>query len=207
MKNFALISLFLLATLSLFAQKKEAQPVYQDKAFIQDYSIKYYWPKGSQTMIIAAHSDRNKDIKLLSNEGLFLPRDGQFLHPGSFIADKRYRTQAPKQVRVLSTFENQFVFADDKAVFSQAWAGRVYAKHELAGVTLLAASGTSTFLLSDGTNLHVLEEGKTTFKTAVGSDRILEIRFHAPTGSFFVLGTGSLSQMNPVTKSLITLVK
>ena len=207
MKNIALISLWLLSSVSLFAQKKEAQPVYQDKPFIQDYSIKYYWPKGSQATIIAAHSDRNKDIKLLSDEGLFLPKDGQFLHPGTLSADKRYRTQAPKKVQALTTFENQFMFADDKAIFSQAWAGSIYAKHELKGVKIVAAGSRSSFLLSDGNSLHLLEGEKTTFKSTLGSERILEIKFHAPTSSFFVLASGSLSQLNAVTKSIITLAK
>ena len=48
-----------------YAQKvtPKGQPVYQDKPFLQDYSIKYYI-KSNNTKLLNVASDRNGSIKI-----------------------------------------------------------------------------------------------------------------------------------------------
>jgi len=130
------ITLFLLfLSVVAYGQKKSNQPVYVDKPYMQDYSIKYYL-KDSQVALKSAFADRNGAIKIFSSAGLLLPHDGQFLYPGNLLPDQRNRTSAPKKIQSLLAHENQFVFVDDKAIFSHAWAGTLYSTHELPGCSL-----------------------------------------------------------------------
>ena len=163
-KSIAIFLLFLSA--GVYGQKKSSQPVYVDRPYMQDYSVKYY-AKDSQVALKSAFADRNGSIKIFSSAGLMLPHDGQFLYPGVLMADKRNRTSAPKKIQSLLAHENQFVFVDDKAIFSHAWAGTLYSTHELPGANLAAGGNDFTFLISDGSSLHLVKKSKTLFKVNV----------------------------------------
>jgi hypothetical protein len=72
-----------------YAQKQHELVVHVDKAFLQDFSIKYK-PLDPATVLIAANTDRNGCIRVFSSAGVLLTHDGQFLYPGSLRADNRY---------------------------------------------------------------------------------------------------------------------
>ena len=97
-KSIAIFLLFLSA--GVYGQKKSSQPVYVDRPYMQDYSVKYY-AKDSQVALKSAYADRNGAIKIFSSAGLMLPHDGQFLYPGSLLPDKRNRTSSPKKIQSL----------------------------------------------------------------------------------------------------------
>lgn len=62
---------------------------YLDAPFSQRYSIKYYFNDSTvQPLSIAA--DHNSTIKILSNNGLLIPRAGELLYPGSIVKDVSY---------------------------------------------------------------------------------------------------------------------
>jgi hypothetical protein len=194
MKKIMSLLLVVISTYCL-GQKNAGQPVYIDKPFYQDYSIKYYHQ--DKSALKSAFADRNGAIKILGSTGLMLPHDGAFLYPGSLRPDQRNRTSSNKKIQSLTVYENQFVFMDDKAIFSHAWAGTLYAKHELANATILAGGTDFTFLISDGSELHLVNKSKTLFKTRIANDTILSIRHERKGGYFWVLTNQGLYRFDP----------
>ena len=122
--------LFCVAMISSCGEKTNTtQPVYQDVAFAQDFSIKYELPDTSFKLLAVA-SDRNGVVQVLSSKGLMKTYAGEFLYPGSLVTDRTYRPIADKKIQGLGVYRNQFVYADNKAVLANAWAGNLYAWHK-----------------------------------------------------------------------------
>ena len=46
---------------------KTGQPVYIDKPFIQEFSVKYYLPDDGKSSIVSVAADRNGLIKVISS--------------------------------------------------------------------------------------------------------------------------------------------
>ena len=73
MKNIQQSILIFLGIFTFFqpilAQKSQ-QPVYQDKPYWQDYSIKYFLNKDQNSSLINAESDRNGNIILMSSRSI-----------------------------------------------------------------------------------------------------------------------------------------
>ena len=61
-------------------------PVHQDQPYIQDYSIKYTVPD-KNIQLSQVVSDRNGYIQVFSSKGLLRLRAGEFLFPGTLVAD------------------------------------------------------------------------------------------------------------------------
>jgi hypothetical protein len=173
---------------------KTSQPVYRDKPFLQDYSIKYYL-KSTNTKLIEVASDRNGSIKIFSSEGLLQPHDGQFLYPGTIVADKTYRTLGDKKIQGLSSYQNQFVLLDNKTVLSNAWAGKLLSKHDLSKANLFAGGKDFTFLVSDGKSLQLIRDAATLWKGSLDGDEVIDLGYQASTNTFLILGKKSLSAL------------
>src|SRR5215217_5078678 len=97
------------------------QPQYEDKPFMQDFSVKYY----SDTItahLLQAFSDRNGAIKVFSKEGMLHTYDGKFQYPGSLDPDKSYRFLTDKKIAAIGLYDQQIVYLSDSVVFSNAWA-------------------------------------------------------------------------------------
>ncbi|WP_259016405.1 hypothetical protein [Emticicia fluvialis] len=186
-----------LAGFASFAQKTTAktQPVYADKPFMQDYAIKFY-AKSANTKLMDVAADRNGAIKIFSSEGLLIPHDGQFLYPGSLEADKTYRTIGHKNLKGLGSYENQFVLLDDKSVLSNAWAGKLFNKHELGGARLFVGGKDFAFLVSDGKSLQLVKDSKSIWKGTLAGDDVVALRYQAGTDTYWILGKKSLSTLS-----------
>ena len=194
-----------LLVLSCGSPKKEKEvvssmPVYKDVPYIQDYSIKY----NAQNMELSeVHMDRNGVIQVLSAEGVLRTHDGQFLYPGILMKDKTYRPLANKNISGFTLYQNQFVYLDDKAVLSNAWAGSLYLSHNLPNAKILAAGDDFDFLVSDGKSLQFLSKDKAPWKEEI-DDKILEIRYNSSKKTFWILGEQSISSFDATTNALKT---
>ena len=73
-------------------------------------------------------SDRNGYIQILSSKGLLRLRDGQFLFPGQIVKDVQDRQTSDKKIAGIGVYQDQLVYLDDKAVLSNAWAGKLYSQ-------------------------------------------------------------------------------
>jgi hypothetical protein len=198
MKN-TLFFLFTLKFCLVLAQTKQA--VYQDKPFLQDYSIKYY-TKDNEVIPQKVYSDRNSNIKIFSKAGLLVPHNGQFLSAGNLLPDQTNRTIQNKNIKGISLYENQFVLLDDKTVFSNAWAGSLFAKHDLPDAKLFVGGQNFGFLLSDGKALELIDKRKVLWKLDNFNDEIIDLKFQTTTNLFWILGKKSISTFTAETKKI-----
>ncbi|MDP4211348.1 MAG: hypothetical protein Q8926_01880 [Bacteroidota bacterium] len=176
--------------------------VYHDRPYEQDYSIRYY-PEDKTALLRRIVSDRNGNICVLSDRGLLKPHAGKLLYPGELVRDLSYRPLTDRKISGLALYEDQFVYLDNKAVFSNAWAGACYSAHDLPGAVLLAAGKDFNFLVSDGQQLELIHDGQNLW-TGRSSAAILSIQYAPDTGLFWWITTHALGYFSPQKKAMVT---
>jgi len=194
-RSSSLAILFLLSGAGILAQNRNGQPVHVDRPFLQDHSVKYVLPEPG-TVLISAGADRNGGIRVFSSAGVLLTHDGQFLHPGSLRPDNRYRTTVTKKIQGMTIWRDQFVLVDDKAVFSNAWAGSLYLPHRLPGARLVAGGAAEDFLVSDGKALQYVTRNGVLHTVAVEGPSVIDIRHDPARGGFLVLTADALHRFD-----------
>ncbi len=193
-----------LLSLACSGTKDEAatkQPVYKDVAYKQDLSIKFY-TSDSTMQLSEAYMDRNSVIQVMSSTGILRPYDGQFLYPGTLEPDKTYRPLTDKKVVSLKAHENQFIYLDDKAILSNAWAGRLFIKHDMPDAKQFACGKDFSFLITNGNKLEYLADNQIQWNGQIKNDVVVGIEYDATSGKFWVLGNNTLSIFDPVQKQL-----
>lgn len=193
-------SLFFSCFTILLSQTK--QPFHLDQAFLQDYSIKYYFPENTSPEPQLVYADRNKVIKIQSKSGLFQPHNGRFLYPGELLHDRTYRTIAHKKISAMALYQEQFVFLDDKNIFSNAWAGTLLIPHQLPNAHLLEAGGDFSFLIANTQQLQYLGREGLRWSGQLPADSILALRWQSRTQDFWILGKKGLYQFSLTAKTL-----
>lgn len=181
----------------LFAQQPK-QPVHQDLPFVQEYSIKYYFKDNAQPRKV--YTDLNGVTKISTQSGLYLCDAGQFLYPGTLEKDITYRPTADKKIANLGLYQHQFVLIDDKAVLSNAFAGKPYIKHTLPDAYLFAGGKDFGFLISNGKQLEYLPKEGNTWKESLNN--VLDLKYDASSSLFFVLTNGAIHSFSETTKQL-----
>lgn len=203
MKTQLLFALLMAISLTASAQISglpKAQ-VYPDEPFEQDYSIKYFKENhGSSLHQVAA--DRNGYVQIRSSDGLLRPRAGQFLYPGTLVPDVHYIPTSDKNIASLGIYENQLVYIDDQAVFSNAWAGHLYSRHQMPNAHIFCGGRDFAFLISDGQKLSLLQDSKSLWEGSLQNDEVQDIRYDALTNQFWILGTSSISVFSPELKEM-----
>ncbi|HEV7350931.1 hypothetical protein [Telluribacter sp.] len=183
------------------SKKVSTLPVHQDKPFIQDYSVKYYFNQPNVSLLRAG-SDRNGVVKVLSSAGLLHPAGGQFLSPGLLIPDNTYRFLKDKKIKGIGVYDQQYVYLDDKAILSNAWGGSLYSKHTVPAARLLAGGKDFSFLVSDGSSLQLIKDSNLLWKGGLTDDEVLTIKFQEEANQFWVLGKKGLYRFTPATFNL-----
>ena len=178
----------------------KVRPVHRDKPFLQDYSVKYYNNNKDNTLS-KVRADRNGVIQILSNTGIFKPFGGSFLYPGTIDPDKSYRTMAKKKLISLDEYNNQLVYLDQISVLSNAWAGKLFSKHEMKDAKLFTGGKEFAFLVSNGKNLVYLQDSKRLWE-GKAEDQVIQLRYTEETDLFWILGKNSLSTYSPASKKL-----
>ena len=160
--------------------------VHVDAPFLQEVSVKYYFEEPG-VKLEKAFVDRNGTLQVLSDKGLLRPHDGQFLYPGTMVADRTYLPMKDKNLRDMDTYQNQFMYLDDKAVLSNAWAGAIYVKHGLADAKFFEAGKDFSFLVSDGTQLVYLSDSSVVWKGNIPGGNVLDLTYDSASNQFFIL--------------------
>lgn len=197
-KLLLLIGILCFGGLVVYAQ--ETKHFHEDQPFVQEFSIKYNFENPNVELKRVA-SDRNGYIQVVSSLGLLRPRDGQFLFPGTLVKDVHYRPTSDKEIKDVTIIENQLVYIDNKAVLSNAWAGKLFSRHKLPEAKLFAAGTDFTFLISDGLNLNLLKDSKTLWEGREKGE-IKSIKFDKQNNLFWILSTGTISTFSPKTNKL-----
>ena len=192
---------------SPFQQRKlPARPQYKDSAFLQAYSIKYEIDrsKDSDTISLSkVRCDRNGVVQVLSSRGLLTKSGGQFLYPGKLVQDVSYRPMVDMNLKDIALYENQFVYASDNAIVSNAWAGKLYSLHTMPDVTIFCHGNNFSFLLTDGTSVQFNSNSKILSELKSG-DTVKDILFDKKRNVFWLLSEQSISVFDPKNKSLNT---
>jgi len=174
----------------------KTMPFHNDRPFIQDYSIKYI-VADETVQLYSVVSDRNGYIQVLSSAGLLRPRDGQLLFPGTLVKDIQYRPTSDKNIAGISMYDDQLVYLDDKSVFSNARAGRLFSKHHMPGAKIFAGGRDSLFLISDGKKLNLIKDSELLWE-GVSGDEVKEIKYDPSNDRFWILGKETISFFSPV---------
>ena len=184
---------------SIFKGFSSSEPdqVHRDDPFLQDYSVKFYFSQPGVRLQKVA-SDRNGKIQVLSSDGLLHTHAGAFLYPGTLQTDGTYRPMADKNISGLLSYDKQLVYLDDVAVLSNAWAGKLFSRHEMENARWFAGGEDFSFLVSDGNNLRYISDSKVLWKGRV-SDKLIDIRFVPATEKFWILTDKSLNTFSPET--------
>ena len=200
-QKLTLLLLFVLcfSTFSSVVAQKTKQ-FHADKPYIQEYSIKYNF-ENSGVELQKVVSDRNGYIQILSSHGLMRPRAGQHLFPGELVKDIHYKPTSDKGIKDIVSYQNQFVYIDDMAVLSNAWAGKLYSRHQLPEARLLAVGNDFLCLISDGIKLQLLKDSNTLWEGETG-DKVIDVKFDGSNNQFWILGENSIHVFNPAEKSV-----
>ncbi|WP_420155804.1 hypothetical protein [Siphonobacter sp.] len=158
-----------------------------DKPFEQWYSVKYYGTVRTDGKVF---SDRNHLVQCLSEGQLFMPANGQFLHPGTLMPDTRYRSMQGTKIRTMNVYQNQFWYLDESKLWSNAWAGRRELTHHLPQAKLFAGGDDYRFLVSDGTSLEYLSDSLTLWQTKLTGENVKAI--HYARNTFWILTANNL---------------
>lgn len=178
---------------------------YPDKPFICDYSIKYL-VQDENVRLYKVESDRNGYIQILSSNGLLRPVEGQFLYPGHLVNDNQYRPASAKRISGIGTYQNQIVYLDDKAILSNAWAGKLYSIHSLASAKIFTGGSDFTFLVSDGRKLVMLKNSQS-LQEADFPEEVRDIKYDLSNNLYWILGSETISIFSPVKGEIKQIIK
>jgi hypothetical protein len=176
--------------------KQVSQEPYQDAPFPQEYSIKYYL-NDQKTDLLKIVCDRNGYIQILTSDGLMKPAAGEFLWPGTLEKDLYYRPVSDKKISGVTTLNDQIVYLDDKAVLSNAWAGKLYSPHSLPGARIFCGGSDNEFLVSDGKNLQLIRGKSKLWEGFAEGDEVKGIKYDRGTNYYWILGSESLYRFDP----------
>lgn len=182
------------------------QEIYLDVPFAQEYSIKYYLEKPDISLKKLA-TDRNGLVQILSSDGLLHLRDGQFLFPGTLVADKRHRPFADKAIAGISTLQDQLVYVDNEAILSNAWAGSLFSKHELTEAQLLCGGKDFAFLISDGKTIQLIQSSEKQWETQLNDAPLIDISYQTSKDRFWLLGETFLAVFSPADQEMRTVLE
>ncbi len=182
----------------------QGQSTYKDVPFVQAFSVKYdldLQNLPATVMLRNAFCDRNGIVQVLSSSGLLRPRGGQFLFPGKLALDLSSRPMRDKNINAFGLYKDQFVYADDKAVLSNAWAGKLYAKHSIPQVKIISGDNNFGFLITDGINVQYIKDSSVAWK-ADFPDSILDIKYDQVRNQFWLLSSKQILVFNTKDKAI-----
>ena len=164
------------------ANSNNIQHFYKDLPFIQDFSQKIpLSAELTETKLSVVRCDRNGRILVLSNKGLLQVYNGQL------VPDKTYRPLTDMQIKSVETYRGQFIYLTDKAVLSNAWAGRLLIGHKMPDAELFMPGSDFDFLLAGKTSIVYFNQGKQVEEWQTGRNEAKQILFDGAHNRFLLL--------------------
>jgi len=191
------ISLFFAAILSVLvtahsAHSSNVQHFYEDRPFMQDFAEKIPLSEGlSGVELSAVRADRNDRILVMSDKGLLQ------VHDGKLVPDRLYRPIQDMHVKNLDTCRGQFVYVTDKAVLSNAWAGKLYVPHQISGAGLFEMGDDFDFLLAAEDSAAYFNQDKCAAQWKTAQASVKQILFDRPHNRFLLLSNDRLDCFSP----------
>ena len=184
----------LILTLNYYAQ----QPIYKDIPFWQDRSESYFLDDEKDLELSKIFIDRNDVIQILSSKGLMIP------FKEKIVVDRSYHPMMEMSISGMEIYKNQFVYLTDKAVLSNAWAGKIYLNHNLPKAKCFAGGNDFNFLVGSNKGLQYMgknnQQWSHTFNNGV---ELKAIKYDAGKNGYWILSKTSLSFFNPSLNKII----
>jgi len=191
------ISFFLAAIFGVFitahsAHSSNIQHFYEDHPFMQDFAEKI--PLSEELAgveLSAVRADRNGRILVISNKGLLQ------VHNGKLVPDRLYRPIQDMHVKNLDTYRDQFVYLTDRAVLSNAWAGKLYVPHKISGAGLFKMGDNFDFLLAGENAAAYFNQNKCVAQWKTPQSTVKQILFDRAGNRFLLLADDRLDCFSP----------
>ncbi|MEN8137645.1 MAG: hypothetical protein ABFR62_04355 [Bacteroidota bacterium] len=162
-----------------------AQDTYKDIPFLQERV--HFYKSLYKSSPKKAVCDRNGSIQVLSGGKLHKP------YKEILIPDKKYLPIYDMNISDVILYKNQFVYLTDKAVLSNAWAGKLYIEYSLDSAYAFAGGDNYSFLIANNNSLEfVSSEGKNMSESLKKYSEVIEIKFDTKNSSFLILTSNEL---------------
>jgi hypothetical protein len=174
------------------AYPNNIQPFYEDRPFIQDFAEKI--PLSQElagTKLSNVRCDRNDRILVLSSKGLLQVYNGQLL------PDRHYRPLMDMQIKSMEVYQGQFIYLTDKAVLSNAWAGRLFTPHKKPDAGLFTLGSNFDFLLAGKNSIAYFNQGKCVDKWQTTRNGLKQILFDPERNRYLLLFDDRLEHFTP----------
>ena len=176
---------------------KKGQPVYQDSAYLQPISVRYYFNQSQQLSKLAAISaNRDGQIRVLSDSGVVVPDNGSLFYSGKLIRDISYSSLLSKKIKAIGTYRKQTIYLDNKQLFSNAWAGKLQIDHGLPNASIFAGGEDFHFLISDGVQVIYFDQTGKKLWTGVFNG-VFQIRYQALKKCFLLVSPNQVVEYYP----------
>ncbi|MBK7106933.1 MAG: hypothetical protein IPH62_16800 [Ignavibacteriae bacterium] len=168
----------------IFAQQ------YLDKPFIQDFAEKFELSVDMESAELSqVRSDRNGVMNINASTGILQPWEKRL------VPDLRYRPLSDLKIISFDTYENQFIYLTDKAIFSYAWAGEKYFEHEIKNPNHFVIGHNFTVLVSSQNKLALFQNEKKVWEKSVENIEIKKLLFDEKGKRFLILSSDNLFQL------------
>ncbi len=189
-------------TIVLFINFVIVAQTYIDKPFIQDYADKFELnSKQGNIELLHVKSDRNNRISILSSTGLVQPWEG------NLVSDLLYRPLIDMNIISIDRYENQFVYLTDKAVLSNAWAGKFYFEHGMLNPKQFSIAHDFVTLIAGKNELKLFKDGKAVWEKSLKDFTPLKIIFDKKHKRFLILSDDALYLLKCPKKKLNRIFK
>ena len=105
------------------------------------------------------------------------------------------------QIKSMETYRGQFIYLTDKAVLSNAWAGRLLVPHKMPDAGLFAPASNFEFLLAGKNSLAYFYQGKCVDKWKTAPNGAKQILFDRGHNRFLLLFDDRLECFSPGKKT------
>jgi hypothetical protein len=160
---------------------------YADTPYLQDCTEKYGFSADvTGTELITVISDRNKSINVLTSEGLLQPSEKKL------VKDMRYRLLSDLKIVSAGLYRDQFVYLTDKAVLSNAWAGKFFIRHAIENISHFAMGDDFSVLVAASGELAFFSDSEMIWEESPDDFEPLKLLFNEKEKHFIILSKNAL---------------
>jgi len=194
MKN--LVILLMLVNIPIFAQ------TYVDKPYTQDYADKFELSnKLEDTELYQVECDRNDVVNIISSNGIIQPFEKQL------VPYLQYRPLTDMQILAVTNYKGQFVYLTEKAVLSNAWAGKFYFEHHIKDAKKFAMANDFIILVTSDKELALFKDDKKVWGKKVNFNSVENIVFDHKKNLFLILTNDAVYKLDINSKELANIYK
>jgi hypothetical protein len=192
MKNIIRAAIYSLLFIVSAVHAGNNQNCYTDRPFLQDYAEKIpLLQELAGTELLSVHSDRNGQILVLSDKGLLQ------IYDGKLVPYRQHRPFLDMQIIDMKTYRDQFVYLTDKVVLSNAWAGKLYARHQIEDVELFEMGSNFDFVVTGKASFNYIEHAKHVRELKAPTRNPKQILFDNKRNRFLILSGNQLIYFSP----------